>query len=103
MDSQMNDAAWLAWIEQLAIAPASHDRGNELPRSLFHCRLDDQPDHLVPEHLLRPEFWEGLTDRPLFINPCFFVSSDGELPTAVPADSFATPSEIVWIRDPGNG
>ena len=44
----MKDAAWLAWIEQLAVAPASQDRENELSRSVFHCRLDDQPDHLVP-------------------------------------------------------
>ena len=76
----MKDAAWLAWIEQLAVAPASHDRENELPRSLFHCRLDDQPDHLVPERLLRPEYWEGLSDRPLFLNPDCFFTTGGELP-----------------------
>jgi hypothetical protein len=102
MDSQMNDAAWLAWIEQLAVAPAGHDRGNDLPRSLFHCRLDDQPDHLVPERLLQPEYWEGPSGRPLFINPCCFVSKGNELPAAIPTDSFATPSQIVWIKDPGN-
>ena len=112
----MKDAAWLAWIEQLAVAPASHDRGNELPRSLFHCRLDDQPDHLVPERLLRPEYWEGLSDRPLFLNPGCFFTPDGELPAA-PTAGFAMPGEMaagkmvwgervwgemVWIRDPGN-
>ena len=65
----MKDAAWLAWIEQLAVAPARLDRGNELPRSLFHCCLDDQPNHLVPVRLLRPEYWEGLADRPFFLEP----------------------------------
>jgi hypothetical protein len=100
MDSQMNDAAWLAWIEQLAVAPAGHGRGDGFPRSLFHCRLDDQPDHLVPECLLRPEYWEGLTDRPLFLNSDCFFTSGGELPAAVPIASFARQGQMIWIRDP---
>jgi hypothetical protein len=103
MGSQMKDAAWLAWIEQLAVAPASGDREIELPRSLFHCRLDDQPDHLVPERLLRPEYWEGLTGRPLFLNPDCFFTADGELPPDAPADGFATQGLTVWIKDPGSG
>jgi len=98
----MKDAAWLAWIEQLAVAPASHDRGNDIPRSLFHCRLDDQPDHLVPARLLRPENWEGSSDRPLFINPNCIVPTAAELAAADPSISFATPAEIIWIRDPGS-
>ena len=98
----MKDAAWLAWIEQLAVAPAGHDRDNELPRSLFHCRLDDQPDHLVPERLLRPEYWEGLSDRPLFLNADCFFTPDGELPTAAPTAGFAEQGQMIWIRDPGN-
>ena len=98
----MKDAVWLAWIEQLAVAPAGHDRDNELPRSLFHCRLDDQPDHLVPERLLRPEYWEGLSDRPLFLNPDCFFTRGGELPVAAPAAAFAAEGEMVWIKDPGS-
>jgi len=89
MDSQIKDEAWLAWIEQLAVAPASDDRENELPRSLFHCRLDDQPDHLVPERLLRPEYWEGLSDRPFYVNPACFFTPHGELPAACPRAGFA--------------
>ena len=95
MDSQVKDAAWLAWIEQLVAASPSHDRGNELPRSLFHCRLDDQPDHLVPERLLRPGHWEVPSDRPLFVNPCCSFTRDGQLPT-VPTAGFALPGELVW-------
>src|ERR1700680_2034764 len=102
MDSPMKDAAWLAWIEQLAVAPAGQDRGNELPRSLFHCRLDDQPDHLVPERLLRPAYWEGSSDRPLFLNPDCFFTSDGELAADVPTDTFANQGPMVWIKDPGS-
>jgi hypothetical protein len=99
---QMKDAAWLAWIEQLAVAPASQDRANELPRSLFHCRLDDQPDHLVPARLLRPENWEDPSDRPLFMNSDCIFPTAAELAAADPTISFATPAEIIWIRDPGN-
>ena len=99
---QMKDAAWLAWIEQLAVAPASPDRGNDLSRSLFHCRLDDQPDHLVPQRLLRPEYWEGLSDRPLFINPDCIFPTAAELAAADATINFATPAEIIWIRDPGS-
>jgi hypothetical protein len=103
MGSQMKDAVWLAWIEQLAVAPASADRENELPRSLFHCRLDDQPDHLVPERLLRPECWENLVDRPLFLNSDCFFAPGGELPAATPSiAAFAKQGQMVWIRDPAS-
>ena len=98
----MKDAAWLAWIEQVAVTPASQDRGNHLPRPLFHCRLDDQPDHLVPARLLRPENWEGSFDRPLFINSDCIFPTAAELAAADPTISFATPAEIIWIRDPGS-
>jgi len=96
MVSQIKDAAWLAWIEQLAVAPARHDREKELPRSLFHCRLDDQPDHLVPARLLRPGLWEGSTDRLLFINPS--LNRNAETAT----EGFASQGEMVWIKDPAN-
>ena len=104
----MNDAAWLAWIEQLAVAPAGHDRGRELPRSLFYCRLDDQPDHLVPQRLLPPEYWEGLSGRPLFLNPDCVFTPDGELPPNAATAGFPAPGQIaagemMWLRDPANG
>jgi len=104
----MNDAAWLAWIEQLAVAPAGHDRGRELPRSRFHCRLDDQPDHLVPERLLRPEYWEDLADRPLFLNPDCRFTADGEIPpeaaaAGFPAQEQMAGGEMIWLKDPAHG
>lgn len=100
----MKDAAWLAWIEQLAVAPARLDQGNSLPRSLFHCCLDDQPDHLVPTRLLRPECWEGLSDRPFFLNPeCIFTPDEKD---GADASAFAGQSEtqgnIIWVRDVGS-
>jgi len=103
----MKDATWLAWIEQLAVAPARLDRGNQLPRSLFHCCLDDQPDHLVPVRLLRPEFWEGPSDRPFLLNPECIFTVDGQLPEDASISALAGQSEIArgniaWVRDPVN-
>lgn len=98
----MNDTVWLAWIEQLAVAPACNDRAHELPRSLFHCRLDDQPDHLVPERLLRPEYWEGLSDRPFFLNSNCLFTPGGELPADTPIAVFAQQGQMVWIREIGS-
>src|ERR1700690_3496074 len=102
MASQVKDAAWLAWIEQLAGVPAEHDRRNELPRSLFHCRLDDQPDHLVPQRLLRPGLWEAPSDRPLFVNPSCVFTKNAESPAAICTAGFAMQGEMVWITDPGS-
>jgi hypothetical protein len=107
MDSQMKDAAWLAWIEQLAVAPARLDQGNVLPRSLFHCCLDDQPDHLVPSRLLNPEYWEGLSDRLFFLNPECIFTADGHSPTDASISASTDQREIaegntVWVRDPGS-
>jgi hypothetical protein len=102
MASQIKDAAWLAWIEQLAGVTAAHDRRNDLPRSLFHCRLDDQPDHLVPERLLRPGHWEAPSDRPLFLNPGCVFTGDGESPTTLCTAGFAMQGEMVWVADPAN-
>jgi hypothetical protein len=78
--------------------------GLELPQHLFHCRLDDQPDHLVPERYLRNQGWDGLSGRPLFINPDCKFARRGELPSTV-ADSarllanFALDEDMVWIED----
>jgi hypothetical protein len=104
MVSPVRDAAWLAWIERL-VGESEHPLRTQLPRSLFHCRLDDQPDHLVPERHLRPGPWEGLSDRPLFLNRHGFLACDGKLPDGIDADAglpdaFALQAEMIWIKDP---
>ena len=49
MVSSLNNEAWTGSLEEgFALT-----NGADLPRRLFHCRLDDQPDHLVPERNLR--------------------------------------------------
>src|SRR5277367_7152953 len=102
MVSSLNGSDWLEWIEKLMAPSAGTARPAELPRGLFHCRLDDQPDHLVPERLLRPEYWEGLSDRPLFLNSDCFFTPGGELPAAAAIDGFAQQGLMIWIRDPGS-
>ena len=98
MASQVRDAAWLAWIERLVGVSAAYDERDHLPASLFHCCLDDQPDHLVPERLLRPGHWEVPSDRPPFLNPtCSFTSNQD----AVCTDGFAADREMVWITQSG--
>jgi hypothetical protein len=103
MVSSVKDAAWLAWIERL-VGESERPLRTELPRSLFHCCLDDQPDHLVPERYLRPGPWEGLPDRPLFLNRHCFLARDGKLPDEVYADpalldAFALQGGMIWIKD----
>jgi hypothetical protein len=103
MVSSVKDAAWLAWIERL-VGESEHPRATDLPRSLFHCRLDDQPDHLVPERHFRSGPWEGLPDRPLFLNHHCFLARDGKFPDDVCADpalldAFALQGEMIWIKD----
>jgi len=84
---------------------ASTNNAN-LPRRLFHCRLDDQPDHLVPDHYLRDWAREDLPGRPLFLNPDCYFPPHGELPEAVASsslpllDNFALAADMIWIQDP---
>src|SRR5215471_1525488 len=98
MASQVKDAAWLAWIERLAGVSAAGAERDHLPASLFHCLLDDQPDHLVPERLLRPGRWEAPTDRPLILNPTFSFTADQGV---VDTDGLASDHDMIWITEPG--
>jgi len=102
MASPVKDVAWLAWIERLVGPTANVEPVVSLPRSEFHCRLDDQPDHLVPLHLLEPGQWEGPADRHRFLNPlCVF--SHGEFPQLLAQEnlsSFNRQGPLVWLTDP---
>ena len=77
-----------------------------LPASRFHCRLDDQPNHLVPQYCLRTGFWEDLVDRPLFVNSRAHFAHAGGVPEQLNCevsllDSFALQDDLVWISQPG--
>ncbi len=96
----------MASIQQNALAEdLATAAGAGLPRRLFHCRLDDQPDHLVPERDLRDWAWEDPSDRPLFLNPDCCFSWNHELPPVVTdrpwlLDNFALGQDMLWINDP---
>jgi hypothetical protein len=94
-------------MERLLTATAP-DTGATLPAALFHCQLDGQPDHLVPEGFLRAQAWEDLAGRQLFLNPRCRITRGAALPPHVPItkealDKFALQDTIVWISDPGSG
>ena len=70
----------------------------ELPASLFHCQLEKQPDHLVPQYALAA----ACHDREdLALNPdCLFTES-GELPSplsdATSTDKLALQGHVAWV------
>jgi hypothetical protein len=108
MAAPVADQAWLAWIGRLLEASVGL-KGATLPRSEFYCRLDDQPDHLVPTAQVPPELWEGLTDRPLYLNShgrfthaCEFVWPFENVPV-LNLSQLALGGDIFWIEDPGHG
>jgi hypothetical protein len=87
---------------ETALPPA---QVNATPRCRFCCRLDDQPDHLVPSRYLRNGAWEGLADQPLFINPQCRLPGAGTLPDSAPhpgpwLDHFEAGREMIWIKQP---
>jgi hypothetical protein len=99
MASPLKDAAWLAWIERLAT-----ESPTELPPGCFHCRLDDQPDHLAPVPLMQRQAWEDLAGRPLFLHPDCWISREGRVPPEIGEslpylDNFALQGHMVWLRD----
>lgn len=102
MVSQVNDRAWLTWVERDLKRTLTRD-GPALPPALFHCRVDDQPDHLVPAHLMRPH-QSPSGDRPLTINPSCVWTAGAEIPSELSSEirftnKFDLQGHIAWIRD----
>ena len=101
MASPVKDAAWLAWIEQLVVEGSA-----QLPPGLFHCLIDEQPNHLVAESALRHQAGEDLAGRPLVLHPDGWITQGEDLPTELAGqlshlDHFALQGFIFWLRDPG--
>jgi hypothetical protein len=89
------------------------DPAPELPRSLYHCCLDDQPDFLVPERYLPSGNEKDPPDRRLVINPKCFFTGPGEIPEGESYPGFtrehfacgsvANSHQIAWVRDSATG
>ncbi len=105
MASSLKDADWLQWIERTA---GKAERDTKPSRSLFYCRLDDQPDHLVPARHLATMPAAALSAETLALHPeCVFTSS-GQVPARIATSglsfaSFALDSEVVWLPEAATG
>lgn len=108
MASLAKNEAWLHWMEQLVTVSATPEQDPGLARALFHCRLDDQPDHLVPEHCLRrSQDWVHLAGRPFFVNPGCHFSRNDDLPLEISVSQpdlsrFALRGDMIWLHDSGH-
>jgi len=90
------------------LAATGPETGAALPPARFHCQLDGQPDHLVPESFLRGQAWEDLAGRLLFLNPRCLVADNGQPPPEIALDKellekFSLEGCIAWICDPATG
>lgn len=101
MAASLKDAGWAAGTDRLDEQYVRLPNMG-LPRSQFHCRLDDQPDHLVPERYLRPRHWEAPAGRQLFVNPECFFNRNGDTSTSL-SSAFTPSGDMVWVKDPANG
>jgi hypothetical protein len=108
MATPLRDTAWLQWIAKLMepgepeSAPGPGSRG-------FECRLEDQPDHLVPEYAIRDQERNGLSNLQLFLNPDCWIGINDRMPPEIDRESFdllcpANENQFTaWVRDPGCG
>lgn len=74
----------------------------EYPPSLFHCRLDQQPNHLVPEYALVAA---QVRAEDLVLHPDCVFTHDRELPTAFDeqpslVEKLAMRGTVAWIPHP---
>src|SRR5450631_1775922 len=104
MVSQVNHVSGLQWLERLMEASATPA---SLPPSRFHCRLANQPDHLVPQHYLQTGLGTESPNAPLCVNPEACFTRDHELPAALKndaglLDNFALQGHIAWVATPGS-
>jgi len=107
MAASVGDENWLRWLEGLVGKPAELGLPNLPPPSLFCCRLDEQPDHLVPGHFFRTQDWAD-PRGPVVLNPSCCFSREGRLPPELAGiagllSGFALQQEVVWIQHAGTG
>ena len=107
MAAQVSDE-WLSWITELARISAMESNGAVRgPSEGFHCLLDEQPTHLVPDWLLRQaQFDPG--EKELCLNPDCRLDSNSDEDWDVESSrllNMSVPSggSIAWVRDAATG
>jgi hypothetical protein len=103
MGSQMNAMTEL-FLPHAAAGQALSSIDTEAAQH-FQCRLDDQPDHLVPEHQFQRLALFSPTDHPLVLNPLCWRTRDSRLPSEIESkawlvENFELQNEMIWIQDP---
>lgn len=71
----------------------------ELPASLFHCQLEKQPDHLVPQHALTA----CLGEDGFLLNPDCCFTDGRELTSELCAsvtEKLALQGPVAWVPHP---
>jgi hypothetical protein len=99
---------WLSWITELARVSAMESNGAVRgPSEGFHCLLDEQPTHLVPDCLLRQgQFHPG--EKKLCLNPDCRLTSDGDADRNFESARLLNMSvpdggSTAYVRDPATG
>lgn len=87
------------WVENLLGAPAESTLPPEFPPDLFFCRLEEQPDHLVPQYFLESKYGENTE---IVVHPGLVLTRESELPEALGKDSslvqgLALKGTIAWV------
>jgi hypothetical protein len=95
----------MEWVEKLVGTPARNVSEPEFPPSLFYCRLDEQPDHLVPEYALATT---GIEATDLSLHPQCFFTRGRELPPHLSGkeslvENFALQGPVAWTPHPASG
>jgi hypothetical protein len=95
----------MEWVGDLLGNSARNPSATDFPSSRFYCRLDQQPDHLVPEFCLPTQ--QACSDT-LSLNPGCLLTHDRELPSQLLGkelllENFALQGPLVWIPHPGTG
>lgn len=102
MVSQVKNVASLDCFATLPGESAANQPA-EFPQERFHCLLDLQPDHLVPERYLRTAAGQTVPSLQLVVNPLCSFMRKGEVPARIMdfglLDNFARQGEMLWVND----
>jgi hypothetical protein len=106
MAAPIRDAEWLAWVTKLTKESAGQQvELSRIPLEGFHCFLDEQPTHLVPERLVRRLQGSSGGDGLVVSTRCH-LSTDPELPLALTAAAASfkaadlSRATVAWVQDP---